>query len=318
MPVANQLLGQYATWGIGKEATPGTAVTPTTFYKVSSFKAAANYDKIIPDLVGGATTASGRAIALVLDGKHSLRFDVTSPLWIPGFGHVLKGALGTYQGTGSSDPYTHTFTGESTGLLPSYTMESNVASGMVMRMAGCHLNTLEISCAAGGYATWRASYFGMAEDSASGATASFPTDNPLTWPMFSFEIDDVSNVDIESFTLTIENNLEEWYAAGSNDPQRPIASQRKVSGELVLGYTSNDWFTMMAENTSFKLEILGTYNEDRTISIVLPRCFVSTEPRPEIKPGRLVSTIPFVAVYDPSATYDISIVLTNGDNTSVY
>jgi len=311
MPVATQNLGQYATWGIGKETTPGTAVAPTVFYKVNNFKAAYGEDKITPDTVGGSTTASGRALAMVLPGKKAYNFDVVSMIWIPGFGNILKAALGSVSTVGSSDPYTHTFTGESTGLLPSYTMESKV-SDIVYRMAGCHLNSLEIACVAGGVATWNTSWRAITEATATAASASFPADLPLTWDMFTFKVDDTENVDIEGFTIRAENNLDVWYAV-TNNPQRPLAQGRRVTGSITLGFTADTWLTKMTGNTSFKLEILGTYSANRTLTITIPKAYIMTDPRPEIRPGRLISTVPFTAAYDATATNDISIVLKNGD-----
>lgn len=317
MPVATQNLGQYAVWGIGKETTVGTAVAPTVFYKVNSFKAGASEDKLTPDTVGGSTTASGRALAVVLPGKKAMTFDVSSMLYLPGFGNILKAALGTETKTGTADPYTHTFTGESTGLLTSYTMESKVNT-IVYRMAGCHLDSLEISCVAGGVATWVSSWKGMTEATATAATATFTTDLPLTWNMFTFKVDGTANDDIESFTVTIENNIDVWYAV-TNNPQRPLAQARRVTGNFNLGYTSDTWLTKMSNNTSFKLEIIGTYstNPSRSITITIPKAYVMTDPRPEIAPGRLVSTIPFTAAYDGTTGVenDISIALVNGDST---
>jgi hypothetical protein len=311
MPVATQKLGQYATWGIGKETTPGTPVTPTVFYKVNNFKPTYGEAKLTPDTVGGSATASGRALAVVLPGKKTYSFDVVSMLWIPGFGNILKAALGSVSTTGAADPYTHTFTGESTGLLPSYTMESKVDS-IVYRMAGCHIDSLELSCVAGGAATWNTRWNAMAEATASAASASFPADLPLTWDMLSFKVDSVDNVDIEGFTVRIENNQDVWYAV-TNNPQRPLAQGRRVTGSITLGFTADTWLTKMTGNTSFKLEILGTYSANRTLTITIPKAFVVTDPRPSIAPGRLVSTVPFTAAYDATATNDISIVLKNGD-----
>ncbi|MGB9834929.1 MAG: phage tail tube protein [bacterium] len=311
MPVATQNLGQYAAWGIGKETTPGTAVAPTVFYKVNNFKATCAEDKITPDTVGSATTSSGRALAMVLPGKKAYSFDVASMIWIPGLGNILKAALGSVTTSGSADPYTHTFTGESTGLLPSYTMESKV-NDIVYRMAGCHLNSLEIACVSGGVATWNTNWRAITEATATAATANFPTDLPLTWDMFSFKVDETDNVDIEGFRVRIENNLEVWYAV-TNNPQRPLAQARRVTGEITLGYTSNTWLTKMSSNTPFALEILATYSANRTLKITIPKAYIMTDPRPEIRPGRLVSTIPFTAAYDATAENDISIELKNGD-----
>lgn len=326
MPVAVQRLGQYGHWGIGKEATVGTEVDPTVFYKIDEYGPKAGVDHNRPETVGGSATVSGRARAMLLLGKKNIGANVKSMLWAEGFGHLLMAALGTLSTAGAGDPYTHTFTGESTGLPKSYTMEGNVAGGTptIFHLAGARCNKLELACAVGGVATWNADFIGMSDVAHAVTAATYPVIDPITWPNISYSLGGAADLDIEAWSLSIENNLEAHYAAASNSPAGNIAGRRVITGKFTRAYDDVTYLTALNAGTTIAIVItmVGPLSSPgglaRDIVITVPKAYIVDDPRPPLAPGRLVQEISWEAAYDATATNDISIALKDGNANAIY
>jgi hypothetical protein len=319
-------LGQYGHFGIGKETIVGTRVDPTTFYKVDDYTPKVSIDKIKPETVGGSATASGRSLAMILPGKQTYGASVKGMLWIEGFGHFLMGALGTLSTAGAGDPYTHTFTGESTGLPKSYTLQGNVAGGTptIYEVCGARINKLEMACSAGGVATFSADFLAMSEATHAVVTASYSVIDPITWPNISYSLAGAADLDIEAWSLSIENNIEHHYAAATNAPAGTIANRRIISGRFTRAYDTASYLTALTANTTFAIiitmvgPISSPGGKTRNLVITIPQAYVVDDPRPGLKPGRLVQEISWQAAYNAVATNDGSFVLTDGNANAIY
>ena len=171
--------------GIAKEATKGTAVTPTDFIPVTA-------SKLKPvDLIGELYDEGLRGSLVknyaYIQGRTYSTFDFGGPVFADIFGYSLAGLLGDVTTTGSSAPYTHAIslknaTGTGSDAQPvAYTLTDFYAAN-VRAYAGVQIHDLSLKFTADGLLDYDAKGTGYASATASTPTPSFSTVLPIpTW-----------------------------------------------------------------------------------------------------------------------------------------
>jgi Phage tail tube protein len=191
--------------GIAKEATKGTAVTPTDFIPVTA-------SKLKPvDLIGELYDEGLRGSLVktyaYIPGRTYSTFDFGGPVFADTFGYALAGLLGDVTTTGSSAPYTHTIalknaTGTSSDAQPiSYTLTDFYAAN-VRAYTGIQIHDLSLKFTSDGLLDYDAKGTGYASATASTPTPSFSTLLPIpTW---------IATVSIggSSITNSVEGNID--------------------------------------------------------------------------------------------------------------
>jgi len=164
----------------------------------------------------------------------------------------------------------------------------------------------------------------MSEAAHAVATATYPVIDPITWPNISYSLGGAADLDIEAWSLTIENNLEAHFAAASNAPAGTIANRRVITGRFTKAYDAPTYLTALTTGTTIAIIItaIGPLSSPggkaRDIIITVPKAYIVGDPRPGLKPGRLVQEIAWEAAYDATATNDISIALKDGNANAIY
>jgi hypothetical protein len=126
---------------LAKETTWGTGVTPTVTFPIMNGSGTPQLPATYDDGKRGLPTADFNAL---LDaGQGELSFEG----WVypKTIGHALVGLFGSDAVTGSSDPYTHTFS--QVADVPSFTFEETYLSGTNggVRYTGCRFSSLRLS-----------------------------------------------------------------------------------------------------------------------------------------------------------------------------
>lgn len=151
--------------GMGKEATPGTAVAPTFFFRLqelpqiranAAFAEVPAFDALGAPLAVPTTRSAEASLSVVVNPK--------------AIGALLAGLLGAPATTGTAPNYTHTFTPKTS--YPSWTVE--VQDGVAIhRAVGAQVTELTLRHAADGYLQAQATLVGM--DRTTTGTAATPT-----------------------------------------------------------------------------------------------------------------------------------------------
>jgi len=191
--------------GIAKEATKGTAVTPTDFIPVTA-------SKIKPvDLIGelydeGLRGSLVKNYAYIQGRTHST-FDFGGPVFADTFGYALGGLLGDVATTGSTAPYTHTIsiknaTATGSDAQPTAFTLTDYYAANVRAYAGIQIHEQSLKLTADGLLDYDAKGTGFASATASTPTPSFSTVLPTpTW---------IATVSIggSSISNSVEGNLD--------------------------------------------------------------------------------------------------------------
>jgi len=191
--------------GIAKEATKGTAVTPTDFIPVTA-------SKIKPvDLIGelydeGLRGSLVKNYAYIQGRTHST-FDFGGPVFADTFGYALGGLLGDVATTGATAPYTHTIsiknaTATGSDAQPTAFTLTDYYAANVRAYAGIQIHELSLKFTADGLLDYDAKGTGFASATASTPTPSFSTVLPTpTW---------IATVSIggSSISNSVEGNLD--------------------------------------------------------------------------------------------------------------
>lgn len=150
--------------GVGKEATYGTGVAPTAFFRIQEpavVQAQQNFAEILSvsdfgpsSVVATTRSASGEMSAVATPGA---------------IGHLFAALLGA-PSTSGTGPYVHTFTPGAT--VPSYTVEVQDGTG-AKRLLGGKVSELSLSHAVDGVLTVKANWMGA--DKVTASPAATPT-----------------------------------------------------------------------------------------------------------------------------------------------
>lgn len=127
--------------GIGLETTPGTAVSRTVWIAVVSVE---NNETPTRTPIGTINPSSAFDTGHALTDR-SAGFTINGRMSYRQLGMFLRAALGAVATTGSSSPYTHTYTHAL--ALPSLTVESLIGTtGDSHLYSGVKINTLNVTC----------------------------------------------------------------------------------------------------------------------------------------------------------------------------
>jgi len=164
--------------GIAKEATRGTAVTPTDFIPVS-------VSKIKPADLVGALYDEGLRGSFVknynyIPGRTHSTFDFGGPVFPDTIGYSIAGVLGEVSTTGASAPYTHTIALENSGTAAvdaqptSFTL-TDFYSAAVRAYPGVSIHDFSLKFSSEGLLDYDAKGTGWASATASTPTPTFST-----------------------------------------------------------------------------------------------------------------------------------------------
>ena len=239
--------------GIAKEATRGTAVTPTDFIPVS-------VSKIKPvDLIGslydeGLRGSFVKNYAYVQGRTHST-FDWGGPVFADTIGYSIAGVLGEVVTTGASAPYTHTIalennaTAGADGQPTSYTI-TDFYSAAVRAYPGMAVHDFSLKFSSEGLLDYDAKGTGWASASAATPTPTFSTILPTpVWQAtvtiggsaVSYAVD--GNIDMKRVVTPV------FGISNTQNPYQIHLGALEVSGKITFVMEADTELTRFITNT---------------------------------------------------------------------
>ena len=239
MPVSNRWKGFNARFQVGKETTPGTAVTPTVFVNAMKFHAQNLREQA---RVGSLKRVGGFRRHGLVTLKTWGEATVEAELTYENYGIFFEAAFGSASSGGGGGPsYTNTFTtGTSETLLPSYTIEAFPTGDLAecIQIEGAVCKQLVIDASRHAKTTISASFMSMAAvDFASGTSETEPTNYSLVLGSeASLSWGGTAHTDaVESVKITIDNDVQELSSIGSLGPRALIhGEERTITVEVTL------------------------------------------------------------------------------------
>jgi hypothetical protein len=301
--------------GIKTEVTPGTAVTPDTFFRYRSEDLRNERQILKPEVITSFLTDEAG-----VSGGNNISGSFTMPLSNVDIAVLLNHCFGAVNTTGAG-PYTHTFTpGSLAGKA--FTLQKGVEAldGTVhpFTYAGCKVTSWEITAEVDAIAQMVTNVIGQSETTAT-ALASQSLDAgwvPFSFVQCSLTVGAVSRNYVRSLTLAGDNALEARRRLGSVDAKegRPTG-QRAYTGTI-----SNDFEDL----TDYGLFVAGTESalvatfDNGTDSLVITANIQYDGDTPGTGgPGELVEqSLPFTCVRSTDDGSTITAVLINGESSA--
>lgn len=314
--------GRKVAIGLGKEATRGTAVTPSYWLgwmstdiddlaKTQLNESALN---VLDKNVGAEiveTTGGGKIDGLITDQS---------------FGLILYSLLGSCTSALHATEtlvYDHTFTESQVNDSQSLTItrkDPNVDQQFALAM----IKSLELDIVAGDYVKMTSDW--ITQPSAVGSdTTAFVQENHFTSKMASLQLasnlaglTSATPVFAKDIKLTIDKATNPYFVIGQNNPHDIFAEEMTVKGDFTLLYTDDTYKTLRFNNTAQAVQItlentgvtIGTASHP-TITFTLPQVFLTEWKPAQPVDGMVEQTITFEGTFSLSSAYMLQAVLTN-------
>jgi len=312
--------------GIGEETTWGTKVSPDVYIPINSESISTDTGGLFPDDIRG-----DRSRHQVQEGPVDVSGDFDwNPAPEDGIGEILKGALGSVSSTlATTGVYEHTF--ESSATLPSYTIEINVGDTMRRKVPGGKIDELTLSCADGEMLSATASMIGKGEEiDETVRTPSYGTETPFAWSQGQVTIDGTVEANVESIEIVNTNSLiDDFYAIDETRERAGLPEgRREITGSLDISFEDVDYYKWFLGGgtapqstprfASLTLEFTGPVFAEGSayyLNVSLPKMRLDTSDVAISDADRVVQSIDFDALEDPSSGDDITAKLVNSKSS---
>ena len=320
-------VGSNASFGFGQE-TVWASGTPTINNFVpfisESFKLERNI--VTSDAIRGSSARSiWRQGSETTSGELNVEIQPTGPM-----GTLIKHALGrvvTAGPSGTDNYYVHNIF--PSGSLPEGLRVQIDRDSKFFVYKGCKINELTLECAVGDPLTATFAFLGSDEALSAVGTAatSVSTLNPLTFDEGVFTMDGTS-VEINSFSLTVNNNLKDDKGElGSRyRVSIPRSGFRDVNGTLNMEFDDFTLYQKYVNGTEAAIALKFTADDKigsadtYKLWIECPRIVFSGETPNVDGPDLVYHDMPFIAFATDSPTedwqrYELRIKLVNGSSS---
>ena len=254
--------------GIAKEATKGTAVTPTDFIPViaSSLK---------PQDMVGALKDVGIRGSMVTDfayipGRKWSTFDFTADAFPDTIGYALTGVMGAVSTTGSTAPYTHTISlknASATGAdaQPSaYTCTDFYAAG-VRAYPAQQFHDFSLKFSADGLLTYDAKATGFVSATASTPTPSFSTVLPAPVWQGTVSVGGSTVSNAVSGNIDMKRSVTPIYGiSATQNPYSVFVGPLEVTGKITFVMEDDTQLTNFLSNTQPAIVLNWAYGTGAT------------------------------------------------------
>jgi hypothetical protein len=216
--------------------------------------------------------------------------------------------------------YLHTFSG--TKILPSFSAEVGYDTIGAKQAAGCKVDKLAISAKSGEHAEVTCDFLGLSTTKNAAATVvGLPADDNLA--VFSHAVvtfDGVSNLEVISMELSIENNLEAVNTLNGTAFSTRIAEGiRAVMCSLEMDFLSQDMYDLSRAAT----DVAVALNFTSTVAADVGYPYAATFDMPNVKfanvsapveaDGIISQKVDTVPLFDSVAGYDTEWTVMNTD-----
>lgn len=321
--------------GITEEASYGDGGAPSAFLPIRSDGFSADNNPLFDSNIRGRQRFMAAAGAFSDDGDIEM---VAGPE--NGLGYILKGALGDASvttsdsdGDSTDDTGTHTFT--VADKLPSWAVEIGLGAIDAARHVGVGVDTLELSHTPEEYLVVTAGL--TAKEFQLQGTQASPTYSdlrPFVWHDGAVTFDGSDRTtDVAELSLELDNGIDEKIR-GERSPSKAHVGEPEISGNLNLDFENTDAAqrflggasatspqqelykaSLNAKWTSPELTVDGG-STNYSLEADLPSITLSTYEATLNEQEAIVENVGWEAEVDPSAGYDLQMVLVNGQTTA--
>ncbi len=314
--------GRKVAYGLAKEGTRGTAVTPTFWVPQLSADFQNHSDQVWNESVFGVLNKyTGSEIVRdyaggKIEGKIT---DIT-------FGLILYAAFGSYSNAlhaGETLVDDHTFTQSQANTTQSLTItrkDGNSDKNYPLAM----LKSLEITVMVGEFVKWNADF--ISKKGVTGTdTVSYTLENEfkakyavVKMAANTAGLGAATAIPLKSLKLKFDRKINPYYIFGQNDPGEIFNEDFTTSGEMVLRYTDQTYENLQFNNT-VQAFLLDLKNTDVTIGATTNPELKFTFPKVDAeswkvdmnKENIVEQTVGFRGLYDFTSASEVTAVLTN-------
>lgn len=242
------------------------------------------------------------------------------------FGFLLWGALGSYSVSttaGESVVYDHSFTESQENAAKTLSI-TRYDPNQARIFAGAMVNSFEITAAAGDFARHSTAFVSQPSSTTS-ASPAFVTENEFVARHVTVKFADATDafavataVNAKSVKLTMNKNSSAYFIVGQNNPDDIFAQSVEITGELVLRYEDQTYYSQRFNNTKKAMQIklantgitLGN-SSNPTLTLTMPEVYLSEWKLDQGLDGIVEQTLSFNAVYSIASSSALSATLTN-------
>jgi hypothetical protein len=325
-------IGRLQSFGLGIEATAGTAVTPTIWIPVESGN--------VKPITENVKDESGIGVIDSIHDAHIVKKMSETSLegiaYSKSFGAMLLGALGTSAAPSlvETSVYSHAMTRKNDNSHPSFTLVRDNAN-QEEKAAYSMLESLDIDCTIGSQVKYGATFKGRSVAAGSTYTPAFDVDDEpflVSKVTVKFASDvawlaAAASIPVNSVKLTIDKNLTQIFQTATTavPDATEFTSQHNqdftVSGDFEMVYEADTYKTLAMALTkqAMQIEITGTtligatkYNQ---LTIQLASVVLEDWDRSTGLGDVMTQTFGFTAMYKLSETKTITATLQNKRST---
>lgn len=278
-------IGRTGYLGLAIESVAGTAEsTPSIFYPTTEDSIEAKHEK----LVNISTRANRIKDYDSVAGKKWGEGDISAYLDASNAGYLFKLAFGQETKTNVAtgvDNHQFYVTASGNTAKTATLWQYRGSDPSVQRYTRMAVDTLELEVMNDDIATMTASFMGSENTAVSAPALTTTSGTVFTWANASLKLGDTvasarnaTATKVTNFKLTVNNNLEMLYRAGSNSVDEITLGECEVSGEYTLFFENDTEFNAYMNNTKRALVLtltgadLGTAFEQ--LEICLERIFL--------------------------------------------
>lgn len=309
--------GRYGHIGFGKETTWGTGVAPTIFLPGTE-DLTVERARLVRDVPAASrflppSEAGRKRIQGVSTNGHTLYTDA--------IGLILLGLAGQVSTSGSSSPYTHTFTPLSQPLADDHALTpisvQVTAGSRTKRFVGGQIASLSLSQPKDDYASFNLNWhFKDVDTSQSAATPAIPSESKYAYRHLAITRDGNAVTTVESVDFTFDNELEsEELLDGTDLIAASGFGGMIVTADLTLAFRDTNTYDQFYNDTSSSWVFTWTIGTN-SFKITIPRAVVTSFSDPLSGPGRLTATAQLSGELDSASGYAVQFELVN--NTASY
>jgi hypothetical protein len=317
-------LGRQVKYGLGKESTAGTAVAASTWIPQLKFELNPKTDYVNNEASFGVIERYNDSTAIRQWAEGSLEAKLTSE----SAGHILLGAFGTVANTDNADANAavidHTFTINQNTAGQSFTLyrKDSVATN---RYAMGRFGKWELNMELDKYVTFKADVLAQKASSTTG-TPAYTSETEFVAKHASVKTASTvaglsgatAIAPLESFTLTVDPNLELDWQAGSTDPFAITSRGYEMEFEMTCRYNDQTYENAYNAGTVLALQV-NAVNTDVTIGtsarpglvFTAPRMIITDWSRNEDLNAPITQSMTGTIHYSVADAYALKAVLTN-------
>lgn len=246
-------LGALGYVGYGVETTEGTAVAPTIYLPVSSTTFEDSNDFIVP-----AQIRHSRDNYIAMAAPYAISGSLEMELIPLDVASLLRSAFSAsvYSSAYAGGGYSHVFTPGDEELF--FSFETSAADALVMRYAGCRINTLEIKAAYGEIVTASMGIEGIGRyKQGSAQTPTYSNVTPFHFSGVDIKIASGALVaTVKDFTFGVNNNITRIGTLRKTRAWRRLdLGMREVTLSLTMDFSDTAEYDRFLNETVFDVDI---------------------------------------------------------------